>query len=165
MSDLPPPQTKLFPHILPLFLDSFMHRLTIWIVILGAMVASWGCGGTHESAHDSQALAGTVDPTLPKEAQAQQDAMLRLLATIQRGVAFEYLPDEAKGVVMEESQADFFGSTCDLHRWEFIGAPDQNKVTLKMIFRLDQPDFPEQEEQRTYLVIPKGNQFIVRRTQ
>jgi hypothetical protein len=142
----------------------FMRHSITLLISLPMLLHLAGCGGSQvDKPLDSEAHAGVVDPTLPPAVQAQQDAIIRLFSTIQRGVGFEYLPDEVEGVTIEESQADFFGDASDLYRWEFVGPPDQNRHTIKMVFRLDQPGFPTKEEQRTYLVVPSGGKFTVRR--
>lgn len=139
-------------------------RFLLISLVIGTTIPLFGCGGSRvDKPLESEAMAGVVDASLPPEVQAQQDAIIRLLSTIQRGVGFEYLPDQVEGVTIEESQAEFFGDTSDLYRWEFVGPPDQNRHTLKMVFRLDQPGFPTKEEQRTYLVVPSGSGFSVKR--
>jgi hypothetical protein len=89
--------------------------------------------------------------------------MKQLLEAIQRGIAFEYLPEHVPNVTLEESPGEYFEQAVELHRWSFLGPPEQNRVQVSLVFRLDQPGFPEQATTRAYDVVASGGRMIVRR--
>lgn len=132
----------------------------VWIV---AIVLLAGCEGKTVETHDHVALAGAVDPSLTTEQQAQQQAMVDLLAAVQRGTAFEYLPEHVPHVRWEETADQFYAGAINLKRWNFVGAPQENQITLDLTFVLDQPGFPERADQRRYTVDRRGALFVIRR--
>jgi hypothetical protein len=132
-----------------------------WLLALSVVVA--GCTKPAQPAHDHVSLSGEVDASLPPDAQAKQQALQRLLESIQRGTAFEYLPEHVPQVAFSESRGEFFGDAIELYRWSFAGAPQGNEVPVKLVFRLDQPGFPQREETRAYAVTSSGGGFIVAR--
>ncbi len=131
------------------------------------LLALWavGCQATVEPTHDPVALAGQVDATLPPEAQAKQAALQRVLQTLQRGVKIEYLAEHLPELQLQESDEAFFAGAVDLYRWDFAGPPQGDKLPLTLVFRLDQPGFPERIDQRTYQVSGSGNRFQIRRVE
>lgn len=144
---------------------SLLRRMAICTALLIPVVVN-GCSRSADFVAAPENLAGQVDKSLPIEAQRKQQAVARFLAAMQEGVGdAEQLQLVAPGIRYKESFGSFLEGAGRLARWEFEGAPDGNKVNVKLYFddQASGPIDPKklQLKQRTYVVSGSGNSIQI----
>ena len=131
-----------------------MHKLLSLLPVL-LLAASGGCGKAEipaEKAYAPEKLAGHVDPGLPPELQAKQEALARILISLHEGIDFDYLPEEHPDVRFDESPESFLEGTVNLARWDFNGSPAGDDVPVVLHFSLDTTGHNQRRVERVYVV-------------
>ena len=139
------------------------------LAILAVMLAGLGCGGASTvEVFDIRTLQGKVDTTLPRDAQAKQEILRRLLNGLQEGIGDQgalnlFVP----GVEYREDFARFYDGSKRLVRWDFSGPPVRDEVPVVLFFDDIEsgPVDPAKEKrvERVYLVSGGGSRYYVSR--
>ena len=150
-------------------------RISIKIRCIGMLLICFsvpvvlvGCGGGHAAqAYDPANFRGEVDASLPKEQQAKQVAVGKLMNAFVEGAG------DATSLAIYAPGISFKGTIDDLAdpakqpvRWDFNGPPVGNDVPVSLYFDdqgLGRVDPKVQlREDRTYVVTRAGNQFSIK---
>lgn len=139
------------------------------LAILAVMLAGIGCGGAPKNeVFDIRTLQGKVDANLPRDAQAKQEILRRLLNGLQEGIGDQgalnlFVP----GVEYREDFARFYDGNKRLVRWDFNGPPVRDELPVVLFFDDVEsgPVDPAKEKrvERVYLVSGGGSRYYVSR--
>ncbi len=125
-----------------------------------------GCGKRPAAVevYDESRVVGQVDPSLPEDAQARQQALKDVLDLIHRGIEPQFIRNYQANLDFKESNKKFYGDNTFLKRWEFDGAPTGVDVPVRLTFVKESPEGnSEIIERRVYHVLDSGNVFRIRR--
>lgn len=124
----------------------------------------WLVGCQEKAAIEPPVLWGVVDPSLPADVRARQDALARLLKTIQTGTSLRHVKSYEPDLNFQEASQSFFGEGIQLSSWNWARPPQGDKLFVSMNFLLDEaPGDKKVSYERTYVVSRTGNQFTIRR--
>lgn len=103
------------------------------LAVVGALVT--GCSTQPAFVAAPESLIGVVDDALPADKKAKQQVVIRFLRAIQEGVGdAEQLQLVAPGIRYSGSFTGILQGHARIARWEFDGAPDGNRVAVKLYF-------------------------------
>lgn len=134
------------------------------IAIAGLWILAVGVGGCGESPPPAPMVNwGVVDTALPPDQQAYQDALMRLLTTLQSGVPAEQIGYSQPDLEFSETTERFHEEGIHLARWNWNGPPQQNKLPVRLEITLDEPPGDKTVTyERVYQVQRTGKGFIIR---
>ncbi len=132
-----------------------------WIFIFLVLTVSSGCRKSEpEEIFAPENWQGEINTELPKETQAQQDAIIRLLGAIQL-VGIEHYHWDCPDIKFNVSFAEFFEDAVGIHKWEWSGEPSKNGFPVRLFLEKDDPTEEKTIAKRIFTVTRRGRSFLI----
>jgi hypothetical protein len=140
-----------------------MNSRSLGVVMLSLSLVI-GCGPKHGPSGLTDGPASAIDPSLPKEAQAKQQVIRRILASLQEGYPVERLKSFVPGLTFRETHERFFEGASYLESWSFNSQPSGDEVPVALVFGTPgSGSVSRTNVDRTYLVRGTPGRYTVSR--